>query len=51
LIVAGGLSPDNLKELKGFNFFGVDVSSGVESYRGKKDYQKVKEFINYAKSL
>ena len=51
IIIAGGLTPTNLKELKGFNFYGVDVSSGVEAYKGKKDYKKVKEFIDYAKSL
>jgi len=51
IVVAGGLTPKNLKELKGFNFFGVDVSSGVEAIKGKKDYKKVKEFIDYAKSL
>jgi phosphoribosylanthranilate isomerase len=51
IILAGGLNPDNLKELKGLNFFGVDVSSGVEAKKGKKDYKKVKEFIRYAKDL
>ncbi len=51
IIIAGGLKPDNLVQLRGFNFWGVDVSSGVESRPGKKDYQKVKEFIKNAKSL
>jgi len=51
IIVAGGLSPDNLEQLKGYGFYGVDVSSGVELHKGKKDYSKVKEFIKNAKSL
>ncbi len=51
IIIAGGLKPDNLVQLRGFNFWGVDVSSGVESRPGKKNYQKVKEFIKNAKSL
>jgi len=51
IIIAGGLNPSNLEQLKGFNFWGVDVSSGVEAYRGKKDFKKVKEFIKNAKSL
>jgi len=51
IIIAGGLTPQNLHLLKNFNFYGVDVSSGVEEYKGKKDYQKVKEFIKNAKSL
>ena len=51
IILAGGLTPDNLEELKKYNFYGVDVSSGVERIRGKKDYQKVTKFIANAKSL
>ncbi len=45
IILAGGLNSDNLKELSGYNFYGVDVSSGVESYKGKKDKDKIVNFI------
>jgi len=51
ITVAGGLTIDNLEQLRGFGFYGVDVSSGVEANRGKKDYTKVKEFIKNARSL
>lgn len=51
IVIAGGLTPDNLESLKGFGFYGVDVSSGVEAGKGKKDYKKVKEFIKNASAL
>ncbi|WP_418185757.1 phosphoribosylanthranilate isomerase [Aliarcobacter vitoriensis] len=47
-ILAGGLSSDNLKELDGFGFFGVDVSSSVEKEKGKKDIQKMIKFVKAA---
>jgi phosphoribosylanthranilate isomerase len=45
-ILAGGLNSSNLQEIKGLNFYGVDVSSGVEKSKGIKDCNKIKEFIN-----
>lgn len=46
IILAGGLRAENLHELNGYGFYGVDVSSGVEESRGKKDKFKMIEFIN-----
>lgn len=51
MILAGGLKAQNLSELKEFDFFGVDVSSGVEAYKGKKDKQKMIDFIKAAYEL
>jgi len=51
IILAGGLTAENVTEVQQLGFYGVDVSSGVESTKGKKDAVKVKEFITHAKSL
>jgi len=50
IILAGGLDPDNVASLKRYGFYGVDVSSGVEASKGKKDPKKVLDFIKSAKS-
>lgn len=49
IILAGGLDPENVESLKRYGFYGVDVSSGVEASKGKKDHQKVNAFITKAK--
>ena len=51
IILAGGLTSDNVAQVQQLGFYGVDVSSGVESIKGKKDPLKVKQFINNAKSI
>ena len=51
IILAGGLTPENVAQVKQLGFYGLDVSSGVESIKGKKDPNKVKQFIANAKSL
>lgn len=51
LIIAGGLTPDNVKcVVQLLKPYGVDVSSGVERFPGKKDKQKVKRFIEEVRS-
>lgn len=49
IILAGGLDCDNVASLKSYGFYGVDVSSGVEASKGKKDPLLLQSFIQKAK--
>lgn len=51
IILAGGLDCLNVSDTIGYNFYGVDVSSSTETYKGKKDKKKVIEFIQNAKYI
>jgi phosphoribosylanthranilate isomerase len=50
-ILAGGLTSNNLKEIDGYGFYGVDVSSGVEESKGKKNKQKMIDFVKEANEI
>jgi phosphoribosylanthranilate isomerase len=46
IIIAGGLTPENVAQVVStLHPFGVDVASGVESKPGRKDYEKMRRFI------
>jgi phosphoribosylanthranilate isomerase len=51
LLLAGGLTPDNIEEaIMTVRPAGVDVSSGVEASPGVKDFDKVSQFLKNARA-
>ena len=45
-VLAGGLTPDNVGDaIRALNPYAVDVSSGVEKQKGRKDHQLIKTFM------
>jgi phosphoribosylanthranilate isomerase len=50
ILLAGSLSPENVVEaIDAVCPWGVDVSSGVEADKGRKDHRKIKTLIRNAK--
>ena len=51
LVLAGGLTPDNVREaVRRVRPWAVDVSSGVEDAPGTKNAERIRQFIDEAKS-
>jgi phosphoribosylanthranilate isomerase len=52
VFLAGGLTPDNVQEaVDKVKPFAVDAASGIERSPKRKDYDKMKDFINKAKAV
>lgn len=52
VLLAGGLTPDNVKTaVHEVAPWGVDVSSGVEAWPGRKDLEAVRTFVERCRSL
>ncbi|MBZ5501334.1 MAG: phosphoribosylanthranilate isomerase [Acidobacteriia bacterium] len=50
IMIAGGLNPENVGEaVRAGNPWAVDVSSGVEAAPGKKDFVRMKAFVQAAR--
>lgn len=51
VILAGGLTPENVVEaVKTVRPYAVDTSGGVEASPGKKDHERIRQFIRNAKA-
>ncbi|MBU2099627.1 phosphoribosylanthranilate isomerase, partial [Candidatus Micrarchaeota archaeon] len=52
IFLAGGLNSKNVcRAIKTVNPFAVDVCSGVEKFPGKKDFVKIKQFVEAVKNV
>lgn len=52
LLLAGGLTPENVAEaMRTVRPWGVDVASGVEAEPGRKDHERVREFVRAVRAV
>ena len=52
VFLAGGINPDNVREaIRKVDPYGVDLATGVESSKGKRDPKKVKKLMQEVRSV
>ena len=52
IILAGGLTPANVADaIRKVHPYAVDVSSGVEASPGRKDHEKIREFMRNVREV
>ena len=52
IMLAGSLTPENVTEaVRVVQPWGVDVSSGVEKEKGRKDHEKVRALVKAVKNV
>ncbi len=51
LFVAGGVNTENLRDIATLDVYGVDLVSSIEAYPGKKDFNKMKEFMEAVRAV
>lgn len=48
--IGGGITPDNVEEFLFIEPYWIDVSSGIEKYKSKKDFDKMRKIVEKVKS-
>ncbi len=51
IIIAGGINQSNINDFKKYNFYALDLSSGVEEEKGIKSKKKLNLFMNTVNEL
>jgi len=51
VFLAGGITPENAVDAVEVGVYGIDICSGIESYPGKKDHEKMKRLFDNIKHV
>ena len=51
IFLAGGINPENVAQAVQLGVHGIDVCSGIESEKGKKDHKKMQQLFDNIRHL